>query len=319
MKILLFAHERPAAELVSRALRRIAPDATLAWARSPDAALNWLGSHRDADAVIVDAGIPRPHCRAFLEEVRGLAGGVATAVVAPEHFDTLCLAGKANLDAAAGQDRARNDFLEEQLRELQEWRAQAQQRLTQAQAEHEGALSRSTRICTILQERLLEIEGALERADRRHAEQTATAEQLARREHELAAALVEAASIRTAIEGRLAASEAAHGDARQSATRDLAAAGERQAALEDRLSREAEARASLEQHLAAVANARESADQQHAAEIAAITTRLADREAHHQASFARTNRICTALQERLLDLESAGHAADERHAGDAAE
>ena len=42
MKILLFAQERPAAELVSRALRRIAPDATLAWARSPDAALTWL-------------------------------------------------------------------------------------------------------------------------------------------------------------------------------------------------------------------------------------------------------------------------------------
>ena len=248
-----------------------------------------------------------------------LGADLSTAVLVPQHLEALSAAFKANLDAGASEERTRNDLLEAQLGELQEWRKQAQQRLTQAQAEHDGALSRTTRICTTLQERLLELEGALHRADQRQAEQAATAEQLARREAELSTALVEAAAIRTAVERRLAETEAASQDARQRAERELAAAGGRNATLEDRLTRETDLRASLEQRLAVAANAREGADQQHAAEIAALTTRLADREADHQRSFARTSRICTALQERLLDLESASRAADERHAGDAAE
>jgi len=322
MKILLFAQERPAAELVSRALRRIAPDATLAWARSADAALTWLGTNRDAGLVIVDASIPAPRYEVLLDQARAIGPDLSSAVLVPQHLEALSRAFKANLDAAAGEERTRNDLLETQLRELQEWRTQAQLRLTQVQADHDGALSRTARICTTLQERLLEVEGALERADRQRAEQAATAEQLAGREAELSTALVEAAAIRTAIERRLTETEAAFQDARRDAERELAAAAGRYATLEDRLTREASLRASLEERLATSADAKENADQRYAAEIAALTARLTDGEARsqaHQASLARTGRICTALQERLLDLESATRVADERRAADAAE
>ncbi len=194
MKILLFALERPAAELASRALRSITPDAVLAWARSPDAALNWLAHNRDADGVIVDPATPSLVSQAFLEQVRTLSPGVSTAVLAPQRIDAWSAAFKATLDAATDQERTRNELLQKQLKEIQEWRQQAQERLTRVQAEHQGALSRTNKICTVLQERLLDLEGALRSADQRHAAQAAAAEQLARRETELSAALVEAAA-----------------------------------------------------------------------------------------------------------------------------
>ena len=95
MKILLFAQERPAAELASRALRSIAPDAVLAWARSPDAALNWLAHNRDADGVIVDPATPTLVSQAFLEQVRTLSPDISTAVLAPQRMRCVvgCLQG----------------------------------------------------------------------------------------------------------------------------------------------------------------------------------------------------------------------------------
>jgi DNA-binding response OmpR family regulator len=151
MKILYFAQERSAAELVSRALRRVAPAATLAWARSPEAALNWLSLNRDVDAVLADASLSGPPQLAFLEQVRGMVSGITTAVLAPQHLETLSAALQATLDAAAHQERARNEVLEAQLKEVQEWRQQTQERLLQVQADHDGALKRTTRICTTLQ------------------------------------------------------------------------------------------------------------------------------------------------------------------------
>ena len=56
----------------------------------------------------------------------------------------------------------------------------------------------------------------------------------------------------------------------------------------------------------------------HGAEVASLTTRLGEREAQHEASLARINRICAGLQQRLLELETAMHGADQRHAADTA-
>ena len=54
----------------------------------------------------------------------------------------------------------------------------------------------------------------------------------------------------------------------------------------------------------------------HAAEVASLATRLGEREAQHEVSLARINRICAGLQQRLLELETALHGSDERHAAD---
>ena len=63
---------------------------------------------------------------------------------------------------------------------------------------------------------------------------------------------------------------------------------------------------------------REEADHKHAAALAALTTSARDRQAQHDVLLARTNRICSALQERLLELEAAISTADQRHAADTA-
>jgi PAS domain S-box-containing protein len=62
-------------------------------------------------------------------------------------------------------------------------------------------------------------------------------------------------------------------------------------------------REELEAHLAAAQIARDITSRMHEAELASLTTRLDEREAQHQSSLARVNRICTELQRRLLELE----------------
>ena len=64
-------------------------------------------------------------------------------------------------------------------------------------------------------------------------------------------------------------------------------------------------RSALEEHLAAAEIAREDDSQTHAAELASLNTRFGEREAQHEVSPARINRICTGLQQRLLELEAA--------------
>ena len=129
-------------------------------------------------------------------------------------------------------------------------RRQEQQRLVESGA-HDAALARTTRICTALQEQLMELEAALHGADERHAAQTATSEQLTRREAELSAAVAEAVAAprrgRTQAGGCRSRAAVAH----QRAAEELAAAGERYATAEDRLARETALRTALEERLAA--------------------------------------------------------------------
>ena len=164
----------------------------------------------------------------------------------------------------------------------------------------------------------MDLEAALQGAGERGETQTAAIEQLVRREAELSAAVAEAVAVRAAIERRLTDAEAAGQHVEQRAAEDLAAAGERYAILEDHLVRETAVRTALEERLAAAEHAREDDHREHGLELAALTARLGEREARHEAASARIGRICTALQQRLLELEAAIHTADERHAADTA-
>ena len=85
----------------------------------------------------------------------------------------------------------------------------------------------------------------------RRADATAAAEHLRRREAELRADLAEAVAGRTALDTALAEADAAHQDTRQRAAIDLAAANERQAALEDLLTQETDRRTSVDRKLTA--------------------------------------------------------------------
>ena len=286
MKLLYIAQERRAAELAARALRVIAPGVRLTWTSSPTAAVQWIGDNRDARAVLVDAGAEFVRSDALLEQVRQLGLDAPVAVVSPEHLEHVA--------------------------------ASLASRLAERQATHDVALARTNRICTALQEQLFELEGAVRRADEREAAHAATTRQLAQRETELSAALGAAAAVRAELEHRLADAETARQHALQHAASELTAADERCAALDGRLTRETAVRTALEERIAAAELARADLDRQHAAELSSLNLRLADREAQHTASLARTNRICTALQERLIELEGAVHVLDERRLADAA-
>ncbi|HET8775395.1 MAG TPA: hypothetical protein VFP80_16465, partial [Thermoanaerobaculia bacterium] len=88
--------------------------------------------------------------------------------------------------------------------------------------------------------------------------------------------------------------------------------------LAQRLAQEMARRAALEQDLATVESARRCAEQRHAGELAEAAARHADERAQHERALTRNTRICTALQEKLLELEAAVRHADERRAFEAA-
>ena len=226
MKILYIAHERRIAEFAADRLRRIARDVTVTWAASPAAATVWIQANGDVGAVIVDAATMRSGGVAFREQVRDIGATMPIAMIAPEQMDGLLATLRANLDAEIGNERNRREILEAQLREIDEWRRQAQRSIVQGQAQHDAVLASTTKTCMGLQERLLELEAALGHADERHTAQAASTERLARREAELAAAVAEAAAVRTALELRVADGEAARQRAHQHAAGELAAASE---------------------------------------------------------------------------------------------
>jgi hypothetical protein len=261
MKILYVANERGTAQGAAHALRRIARNITLVWARTPGAALDWIRGHRDANAVLVDPVTQDPGCNTFLQQVRGLGVDTPVAVIAPDHRDGLVAALDARLDAAVVQERTRRIAVEAELKDLEAWREEAVQHLTERHAEQEASLSRTTRICTALQDRLLELESALHRADERHTAQAAATEQLVRRETELRATVEEAVAARTGVERRLADADAALHREQQIAAEELEAARDRYSALEHRLTHETTARTALEERLAGAEIARQDADE----------------------------------------------------------
>jgi PAS domain-containing protein len=131
--------------------------------------------------------------------------------------------------------------------------AEAAERFAGAQAEHESALARTTKICTALQGRLLELEAALEasEAERAFAARTAAtnAEALAHREAELSARLTDVQQKSSALAATLAAAQQAQEQAQQRFASDLRAAAEREADVVDRLNHEASMRATLEREV----------------------------------------------------------------------
>ena len=149
--------------------------------------------------------------------------------------------------------------------------AEEQELLLQEQSERDAVLASTNRVCIGLQERLFEVESLLREAGERHAAQTAANEQLALREAELSAAVAEGTALRGALEERLAAAERAHDDAGRMHAAELTS-------LTTRLG-------------------------EREAELACLNTRLGERETEHASSLARINRICTGLQQRLLELE----------------
>jgi hypothetical protein len=213
MRILHIAQERGAALVAARVLHGIAQNVTLAWARTPASALEWLQCHRDTAAVIVE--VQAQSCASFVGQVRGL--GLTTPVVV--------VAGSARFETAL-------------------------------------------------------------------------------------------AAINSGADGYVAAGPSLEADL----PRIVAAAIERERSRRQLPTHTPTGlgaeRERAEQPLARVDDARRQTEQPSASELAADAARLADVRARHSVSLARETRICMALQQRLLELESALGKADGRRASE---
>lgn len=92
----------------------------------------------------------------------------------------------------------------------------------------------------------------------------------------------------------------------------------RSAAFERKLAELEASREEAEQQSARVEEARETAEQR-ASELSLAASRLTELQEQHTRALSREARICGALQQRLLDLETALKSAEERRAADAVE
>ncbi|HEX6572459.1 MAG TPA: PAS domain-containing protein, partial [Steroidobacteraceae bacterium] len=142
----------------------------------------------------------------------------------------------------------------------------------------------------------------------------AAAEHLARREAELGAQLSEIIAVRDTLERALTEEQSAHQHASAQAAADLAAAAERQAALDDLLAQQGDRARSLEQQLAAAETARLEADHRHLAELAAAASDLDTLRARYDAAVTEHAAARAAFEQQLIDGAAARQQADQRAA-----
>ncbi len=355
MKILHIAPEQGAALVAATTIHGIAQDCALTRAQTPASALEWLLSNRDTAAVIVE--MQAQSCASFVQELRALGLTTPLVVVAGSKrlesalavlnsgADGYVVAGptlEADLPgivaAAIERERSRREHLSQTLNDLRDAAAVL---LKDIQGRYSVTLSRETRICLRLQERLFELEAreaeyaarlaegaesssklaaelsvataALDEARQaRKADAVAAARHLRRRESELRADLAEAVAGRTSLEKALAEAEAAHQDTRQRAANARAAANDRQSALEDLLTHETDKRTSLDRELAAAETARQEADRRHAAELAELQGRyeaVVEESAAVHAAFARQQQEVASAFEQANQERTAEAAA----------
>ena len=241
------------------------------------------------------------------------AAAVRLADVEARH--SVSLARETGIGMALQQKRLE---LESALRKADEQRASETvafaDQLAKRHAEFMASLAQAAQSRDALAAELSVATAALEEARQaRRTDAAAAAEQLRRREAELQA---DAAAARTALDNALAEADAAHQDTRQRAAVDLAAANERQAALEDLLTQESDRRTGLDRKLTAAETAHQEADRRHAAELTRVAAGLADLQARYDAALEDGAAARTALERQIA--EAAARLADLQALHDAA-
>lgn len=322
MKILYVANERQAAIVAADALHATASNVTLTWGRTPGSALQWAEGNRDVAAVIVEADVQGESCASFVEQVRGL--GLTTpvvVVVASAQLEWALAALNAGADGyvvagpslqtdlprfvAVAIDRARSRRAE---------LAAAAARVADVQARHSASLTREARICTALQQRLLELESTLRNADERRAsDAVAFADQLARRHAEFTASLADTVRSRDALASQLSVATAARDEARLAGRAHAAAAAEhlrqREAELSAALAESVAARSTLEGALAEAQSAHRDARQRAELDLVAAN----ERQAALEDLLAQEADRRTGLDQELASAEAALQEANHRY------
>ena len=196
---------------------------------------------------------------------------------------------EARLLAALDHERAWREMLQKKLTTAETARHEVDEQLVLARAEvqrQRQASTRASNICTVLQERTLELEASLQQAEqRRTSESAAAADRLTQRHGEFTASLADAARSRDALAQQLSGAMTALEALRQAREADKSVAAEH-----------------LRQREAAFAEA----EVRHADERAAALEESREQRAMHDAAVAR-------LAHREADLlEQLAHETDER-------
>lgn len=289
MKILHVAQEHDAAMAAARAVHGIAQDAALVWAKTPALALEWLEGNRDADAVILE--VQAQSGASFIRDLRArdlMTPVVVTGSARPEIVIEAFEAGASGY-VPSGPSR------EADLTRVVGAAIERERSRAHGLAETAAERARQTRICTGLQQRMHELEGALRAAEeRRVAETVALANQLAARHAEFTADLARTAQSRDALTAELNAAADALEEERLARRADAAAA------VEQLHRRDTELRA----HLAEAASTR-----------AALEAAIEEAEAAHRDTRDRAAGDRTAAVERQASLEALIGLETERAAG----
>lgn len=329
MKILCVANERRAAQLAAKALRQIAPDVTLIWARHLPAALRWVDDHRDVAALVVEAAPAPPY--STTKPLRLLYLG--DAALAPncledeidEAVDRMIGHSTDRKEQAELRDAAAG--LEAKLAEAEKARQQAEQlRVSEATASAEeiaqlaatltASLAQATQAHDELRRQLSDAADALERArqDRaveavavatRHTLETKFADSAAARHQaeqrhrsELTAAAAHLADRHTQYDAALALAAAARDALAQQLTR-------REAELGATLAEAIGTRNALDSQLADAEAALQHGEQRASAERLAAAQRQAELEAQLTQELATRQALEHDLSETLLAGEQA--------------
>jgi hypothetical protein len=336
MKILHIAPEHDAALVTAPVIQGIAPAVVLMWAPTPAAGLGWLQDNRDAAAVIVE--VHTQSCASFIEQVRALGLTTPVVVVAGStRLESALAALNSGADgyvvadssleadlprivaAAVARERSRQQLLTQTLTQVQQRSAAelaaAAARLADLEARHSVLLARETRISLALQQRLLELESAVRKADERRASEAVSfADQLAKRHTEFTASLAQAAQSRDAVAAELNIATAALDEARQARKTDAAAAAEqlqrREAELRAELASAIVGKAAVENALADAAAAHQDTRERAAMDLAAAN----ERQAALEDLLAQEADRRTGVERRLAAAETARQEADHQHA-----
>ena len=218
---------------------------------------------------------------------------------------------EARLLAALDHERAWREMLQKKLATAEAARHEADEQLVLARAEvqrQRHASTRTSNICTVLQERTLELEAALQQAEqRRTSESAAAADRLTQRHGEFTASLADAARSRDALAQQLSGAMTALEALRQAREADKSVAAEH---LRQRGAAFAEAEV---RHADERAAALEESREQRAMHDAAVA-RLAHREANLLEQLAHETDERAVLEQNLEAAARARSEAEEHHA-----
>jgi chromosome segregation ATPase len=213
---------------------------------------------------------------------------------------------EARLLATLDHERSWREMLQAKLAAVEISAREAHEQLALARAEghrHHQASSRTAKVCTSLQERLLELEAALRQAEhQRVSDATSAVDRLTQRHAEFTASLAQVARSRDALAQQLNAAMAALDDVRRDREAD------RSAAADQLRQREAE----FETTLAASTAARVEVEQQ-VHDLRAALDRFTRREADLLEQLAHESDARAGLEQNLDVSERTGREAEERH------